>query len=81
MGNQIKMLRGQVRQAVKEMFPEVLNQELVQNAFKKLNDEIKRRLDIIDERQKDIQAYMVRHSAGLPPTKIVPTDHKPLIKS
>lgn len=73
MGHQanVKLLRGQVRQAVKELFPELVKSELYQDASKL----IKERLDIvhemvrselnrIDERQKDIQGLVMRELAS-----------------
>lgn len=74
----IKALRGQIRQIVKEMLPEILAQELVASANKesmtkvetRLNDitkYIKTTLDGIDSRSKEVQAYVVRNSAPAAP--------------
>lgn len=68
MSNSIKQLRGQVRQIVKELLSEVLNDELVQA----LRKDIYTRLDAIDkhvksttqemnDRTKETQSYVVRN--------------------
>lgn len=72
MSNSIKQFRGQIRQIVKEILPEVLTQELVSIMKKEMLQDIKACLDVIDERQKLFQGYMVRQSAPvmpLPPKK------------
>ena len=59
---EVKQLRGQVRQAVKELLPEILTAELVSAALTKSEAIIQDRLKQIDQRQKDILSYMLRNS-------------------
>lgn len=61
MSNNIKQLRGQVRQIVKELLPEVLSVELMAAIEAKLIQQIKDGLAKIDERQRELQSYMVRN--------------------
>jgi hypothetical protein len=65
MGNQSnsKVLRGQMRQLVKELMPEILQDSLLKEIELRLRAEINARLNLIDQRQKDIQGYVVRQSA------------------
>lgn len=63
----LKQIRNQVRQVAKELFPEIMQQELYAMVEAKLRKEIMARLDKIDKRQADIQSFMVRQSAV--PTK------------
>lgn len=63
MSTNAKELRGQLRQVVKEMAQELITKELVDTIEKKLRTEMNARLNLIDERQKQIQGYMVRQSA------------------
>lgn len=65
--NQVKDLRKQLRNVVKEILPELLQSEAVEAIYRLLREELGKRLDAIDERQKEIAGYMVRQSAGLPP--------------
>lgn len=58
----LKDLRKQVRNVVKEVLPEILGNELVKEIEYKLRQEINARLNLIDDRQKDIQSYVVRQS-------------------
>lgn len=60
MSSELKQLRGQVRQVAKEMLPEILESELYARIEKKLMEVIIKRLDAIDERQKEITSYMIR---------------------
>jgi len=77
-GNQanIKALRGQVRQIVKELLPEVLHAEAVNRLNKDLTNKVDNRLegitklvkttlDQLDQRSKDMQSYVVRN-VGVP---------------
>ena len=59
MSNPQKDLRKQLKNLVKEALPEVLSTELVQAALASLNE----RLDMIDERQKQIQSYLIRNTS------------------
>lgn len=59
MSNKAKELRSQMRNVVKEL----LTEELVRAVEEKLRKEINGRLNVIDQRQKDIAGYMVRQSA------------------
>lgn len=80
MSNQAKLIRGQVRQIVKELLPEILKAEITyairkeigEQAKLRLDDiakEISARLDAVDERSKETQSYIVRH---LPTAPITP---------
>lgn len=60
-----KALRGQIRQIVKEELPGILASELIKNLELGLKDILTKRLDAIDERQKDISHYIVKQSAGI----------------
>lgn len=72
MSNPIKVLRGQVRQVVNEVLPVILASELMKAMENRLLQYVKDRLDLIDQRSKDMQSYMVRQSAMIPaPSKPV----------
>lgn len=58
-----KELRKQLRYVVREILAEVLTYELVGAIEKKLAARMDAALDKINERQKDISAYVVRNSA------------------
>lgn len=62
MANQIKQLRGQLRQIVKELFPELVKTELfgeasklIQSRLDMIQKMVREELDKINERQKDVQ--------------------------
>jgi hypothetical protein len=59
--SEAKVIRGQVRQVVKEILPEVLVEQAVREMEIRIMTYVKKRLDQIDERQKDIQTYMIRN--------------------
>lgn len=69
MSNQIKQIRGQVRQVVKELLPDILKEQVIQEIMKIVTD----RLSQIDKKQRDINSYVVRNHASneplLKPTK------------
>jgi hypothetical protein len=71
MSNNAKDIRKQVRNVVQEILPELLASALIAEIDKKLTALVLKRLDQIDQRQKDIQGYMVRQSASSMPTKAV----------
>lgn len=58
MSSDIKVLRGQVRQVVKEM----LTEELAKAIEGILMKHIDKRLDEIDKKQKDILGFTVRNT-------------------
>lgn len=71
MSNQAKLVRGQLRQIVKEMLPDLLTSELrsamhdriakeVQTRLDNVTKDVKDTLNMLDERSKDIQSYLVR---------------------
>lgn len=71
---QVKLIRGQLRQLIKEMLPELLSEELksamhqklaveVQKQLDNLKENMKNTLNTIDERSKDIQGYLVRQTS------------------
>lgn len=72
-----KVIRGQVRQVVKEVMPEILRAEITEQVRKELTAKFDRRftelakhlqatMDAIEQRSKDVQAYVVRQSANKP---------------
>ncbi len=63
MSNPSKDLRKQLRNELKSMADELVTLEIVEKAFKVLTARIDARLDAIDQRQKDLQGYMVRQSS------------------
>lgn len=72
MSKDAKMLRGQLRQIAKELLPELLTKELVDSIRNELRAELLIKLNAIDERSKDIQAYMIRQSAPVVPNSLEP---------
>ena len=73
MANNIKLIRGQIRQIVKEILPDVLSSEYSNALYKKLSAEIQGKLTQIeanvtetlkriDERAKDLQMFMMRQA-------------------
>lgn len=62
MSNKIKELRGQLRQIVKEILPELLSDAVFQSIESRLRNEMNARLNKIDERQEAIQGFVVRQS-------------------
>lgn len=67
----VKLLRGQVRQVVKEQLPGVLSAEVIEAIQAKLQKEMadrldnvmglmKETLDRVDQRSKEVQSYLVR---------------------
>lgn len=74
----VKILRNQVRIAVKELLPEVLKEALLEELQKRLNakmdtnfqrvgEHVKTTLDQIDNRAKDVHSLMVRQAMSLSP--------------
>lgn len=85
--NQVKMLRGQLRQIVKEMLPDILSNSLKSEIFKTLQIDIMSRLtkiesDItlslekLDQRQKDSLGYLIRQT-----TTNISTPSEEVVKS
>lgn len=68
----IKQLRGQVRQIVKEIFPEVMQEEAYTQLEKKFEDRIKE----IEKKQMDLMVYLMRATSTQPATP----NQQPLIK-
>ena len=69
MSKQVKLLRGQVRQIVNEILPDVLAGAMyaelaaaLQKQLKDVEAQVKETLIRLDERSKDIQSYLVRQS-------------------
>jgi hypothetical protein len=85
MGHQANMkdLRKQLRNVVNEILPEVLGDALVQankaDLYKGLKswmdfttDNINKKLEVMDQRAKDVQSFVIRHvgtAAGTPSAK------------
>lgn len=76
MSNPAKVIRGQVRQAVKEVLPEVLTHELRSAMYKQIAQELGAKLISIqteltntlkqmDDRSKDVQNMLVREANNL----------------
>lgn len=62
---ELKVLRGQIRQIVKELLPEVFKEELVKAVESKIYAEMTTRLTLMDQRQLDFHSYVVRNSAPM----------------
>lgn len=62
MSNPAKDLRKQIRNEVKDTVKELLASEFINEQMKLIREEMNSRLDVIDERQKDIQGYIIRQS-------------------
>lgn len=86
MSNNAKLVRGQVRQIVKEMLAEVLQAELTSAVRKELAEQLASRLNFIgaqlqeklneiDARSKDISAYLIRSSSA--PAQPIQSDISP----
>jgi MarR-like DNA-binding transcriptional regulator SgrR of sgrS sRNA len=60
-----KQLRGQLRQLVRELLPELLSEQLIQSIEKRLVSQLQSGLNKIDDRQSQLQSYIVRN-AGVP---------------
>lgn len=74
MSKEAKLIRGQVRQIVKEILPEVLKAELTVAILKDVMDRltmseklIKQTLDEMNNRSKDIAAYVIKQTQALEP--------------
>ncbi len=77
MSSEAKVIRGQVRQIVKEEMPAILQTELAERIRKELTAQFNTRftalathmqktMDAIEERSKEVQAYVIRQSANKP---------------
>jgi len=73
-----KVLRGQMRQIVKELLPELIDSEFQKEQYKKLADEIMARLAIIEKhvastlaevnkRSKETTSYMMSQTIAASP--------------
>lgn len=78
MSKAIKALRGQVRQIVQDLLPEIIKTEFVADLHRKVAEQVDKRLDnlmaynraaleTIDKRSKDVEAYVVRETARSAP--------------
>jgi hypothetical protein len=90
MGNDknVKQLRGQIRQIVKEMYPEIITSEIfatLQTQTKERMDVlhrlVKESLDRIDQRQKDVQSLLMREliasNSPIPPQEQKTVEDEP----
>lgn len=68
MSKELKQIRGQIRQIVKEILPELLSEQLVEAMEKRLVGQLREGLTKIDNRQAELQSYIVRN-AGVPTAK------------
>lgn len=71
MSKDAKLVRGQVRQIVNEVLPEVLNsaifaqlQKQVKDQLEQINALIRQRLDAMESRQKDVHSLLMRELLG-----------------
>jgi hypothetical protein len=71
MSKEIKAIRGQIRQIIKELLPDMINQELQTAMYKQLSGELSAKLLVIegdikkqllemDNRAKDVQNFIMR---------------------
>lgn len=76
-GKELKALRGQIRQIVKELLPEVLKSELmpimrnelkaeINNTMKRIQGQVEESLAGLDKKVSDGVSYLVRHTGELP---------------
>ena len=56
----LKLLRGQIRQIVKELLPEMVNKELMEQIQKAVTTQVSEGLNKINENQKNLQSYLMR---------------------
>lgn len=68
MSNHIKIIRGQLRQLVLELLPEILETEVVKKMMDDVRASTLKNLKEMNERHKDTMGYLVRQ---------VTTDKKP----
>lgn len=71
--NNLKQIRGQLRQIVKDILPEVINKEQHELLAKQIKDrldliekDIKKTLHEINNRSKDTMGYLVRQASQNP---------------
>jgi len=81
MANQAKLLRSQMRQIVKELFPEIVSSELYAKIEKQNKEQleflfnlVKGTLSRVEERQKDLQSLIMREVANA--SKVMPSEDK-----
>lgn len=67
MSKELKQMRGQMRQIVKEILPETLSdahfaelKALIHAEMKKVNETVQQNLKDLNERHKDTMSYLVR---------------------
>lgn len=63
MSNPAKDIRKQIKNVIQAELEGILSNELYQTLEKRLMDHLSARLNAIDERQKQLQSYMIRHTA------------------
>lgn len=85
MANQMKQLRGQLRQLVKETWPELVKTEvygemskLIKERLDLIHNMVRQELDKINERQKDVQSLVMSSLAEskLPTPNVEKLDEK-----
>ncbi len=62
MSTNAKVMRGQLRQVVKEMLPEILTTEMQIALAKQLEANLQKQLTDMAERQKDALSYLIRQT-------------------
>lgn len=79
----IKMLRGQVRQIVKELLPEVFKEELtkaiqkeIEERLNRVDNHVKAAVAEMNERSKETQSYVVRNLALANTQATAPKENK-----
>lgn len=74
MAKDTKLLRGQIRQVVKEILPEVLTEELtkviqlqlqaiIKAQLNSIEAQVKDSLQALDDRSREVQSYVIRQVA------------------
>ncbi len=73
MSKDVKLIRGQLRQVVKEILPEMLKEVLgdalfkahaedINTKLKKIEENVRETLTLVDKRSKDSLSYLIRQT-------------------
>ena len=60
MSNQAKLVRGQLRQLLLEILPDILESEIVKKIMEEIRSATLKNLREMNERHKDTMSYLVR---------------------
>jgi len=66
--SELKELRKQIRNVAREIFPDIIEEELYARIERNLMEVLKKRLDAIDKRQAELTMYLMRNT-GIPTHK------------